>query len=86
MEAEGTGRRSARDMAALLPFVGIFLLVPPVILIFAKPVLIAGVPLIVVYLFGVWAAAILCAMVVAHHLAGEDRGGGAEPADEGRAR
>jgi hypothetical protein len=73
MKEEGQDRRSAKDAAAVLPFVLAFLLLPPIILIFAKPVLIAGVPLIVIYIFGVWAAAICAAMVLARRLAGEER-------------
>lgn len=44
----------ARQAAGVLPILGLFLLVPPVIGLFAAPVDVAGVPLIVVYLFAVW--------------------------------
>jgi hypothetical protein len=53
------------DAATLLPIAAAILLLPPFILVFSAPVLIAGVPLIVVYVFGVWAAIILCAWLLA---------------------
>ena len=53
-DAQGT-----RDAATLLPVAAAVLLLPPFILVFAAPVLVAGIPLIVVYVFGVWAAVIL---------------------------
>lgn len=67
-DPESNGRR-ARDAAGILPFVGIVLLFPPFVYIFAAPVLVAGVPLIVVYVFGVWAALILVAFLVSRMLA-----------------
>jgi hypothetical protein len=86
MDSPDTGRQGARDLASLLPFVAIFLLAPPIILIFAKPVLVAGMPLIAVYLFGVWAAVIVCAFLVARHLAREDRAASEGRAEEGGRR
>ena len=61
-EADAQG---ARDAATLLPFAAAVLLLPPFILVFAAPVLVAGVPLIVIYVFGVWAAVILGAWLFA---------------------
>ena len=40
--------------AVLLPCIGLFLVMPPVIGLFAVPRDVAGIPLIVLYLFGVW--------------------------------
>lgn len=57
--------RNIRDGAAILPVAAIFLLLPPTILVFSAPVLIAGIPLIVLYVYGVWACLILCALLVA---------------------
>lgn len=59
------GARSTRDAAALLPVAAAALLLPPFILVFAAPVHIAGIPLIVVYVFGVWAVVVLCAWLLA---------------------
>ena len=55
---------------------------PPIVLIFAKPVMVAGLPLIVVYLFGVWAAVIVYALLAAYNLAGEDKASDGERAEE----
>ena len=65
----GGEARGARDAASVLPFVVTVLFVPPIILIFAAPLSLAGVPLIVLYLFGVWALAIVAAFMLARKLA-----------------
>jgi hypothetical protein len=61
--------RGIRDAAALLPFLASVLLAPPIILIFAAPARIGEIPLIVLYIFGVWAAVILAALLLARKLA-----------------
>jgi hypothetical protein len=66
----------AKDAAVLLPFVVLLLLLPPVILVFAAPVMVAGIPLIVVYVYGVWALSVLVAFLVAQRL---DRKGSGLP-------
>jgi len=60
--------RAARDAAVLLPFVALVLLLPPVILVFSAPRVIAGIPLIVVYLYGVWAVSVFVAFLVARRI------------------
>ena len=82
-EPEGQG---ARDAATVLPFVAAVLLLPPVVLIFAAPVLFGGIPLIVVYIFGVWAAIILATYLTARRLSGTRaaRTGAAPPVEENR--
>ena len=60
-----TDAQSTRDAATLLPVAAAVLLLPPFILVFAAPVHVVGIPLIVVYVFGVWAAVVLCAWLVA---------------------
>ena len=62
----------ARDAARLLPALGVFLLMPPVITLFAVQADVGGVPLIVVYLFGVWLALIAAAALLARSLAPPD--------------
>jgi hypothetical protein len=57
-----------RDAAIVLPFLAVVLLVPPVILIFARPAAPWGLPLIVLYVFAVWAALILAAFLLARRL------------------
>jgi len=59
----------ARDAARLLPLIGLFLLLPPVIAPFAVPVDVAGVPLLVLYLFAVWLGLIVAAALLARALA-----------------
>ncbi len=69
--------RGARDAAALLPLVAALLLTPPLVLIFDAPAEIAGVPLTVLYVFGVWAAVIIASAMLARRL------GRLEPQAEG---
>lgn len=65
--------RRIRDVATVLPAAALALLLPPLILVFAVPVLLFGIPLIVVYLFGVWAVLIVIAMQVARRLERAER-------------
>lgn len=71
--------RNVRDAAAILPVAAIFLLLPPAILIFSAPVLIAGIPLIVLYVYGVWACLILIALLVALRVEDADGDGKNKP-------
>jgi hypothetical protein len=52
----------------VLPVFGLFLLMPPLISLFAAPAAFGGVPLIVLYLFAVWAGLIACAALLARRL------------------
>ena len=54
--------------AVLLPCLGLLLLMPPLIQLFAIDHDIGGVPLIVIYLFGVWIALVACAAWLARRL------------------
>jgi hypothetical protein len=54
----------AREAARLLPLVGLFLVLPPMIALFAVPVDVAGVPLLVVYFFAVWLGLVLAAALL----------------------
>ncbi|WP_265515704.1 hypothetical protein [Nitratireductor luteus] len=56
----------------MLPFIAIILLFPPIILIFSKPVALFGLPLIVVYLFAVWAVVIAAAFLLSLRLGKPD--------------
>lgn len=53
--------RKFRDAALVLPFAGAFLLMPPFIRTFVMDGDVAGIPVIIVYLFSVWFVLILCA-------------------------
>lgn len=65
MKGWAADNQRVRDTAALLPFAAAVLILPPFILLFAVPVTIAGIPLIVLYIFGVWALIIATAFAVA---------------------
>ena len=71
--------RRVQAAALLLPLVGLFLLVPPFITLFAGPVRVFGVPLIVVYLFTVWAALAVAAALLARRLPPTDTDPVADP-------
>ena len=59
----------AVDAAKVLPVIGVFLLMPPMITLFAVIADVGGIPLVVAYLFGVWLALIVCAALLARRLA-----------------
>ncbi len=68
-EAPRDAPRRARDLALIVPVLGILALLPPLIGLFARPETgVFGIPLIVVYLFGLWLALILGALFVASRL------------------
>ena len=77
-----------RDAALILPLLGAFLLLPPLPLVFMSPARLAGIPLIVLYIFGVWLVLILTALWLARRLQGRERGqsGAWPPADTMRGR
>lgn len=58
----------APDAAVALPLFGLFLLMPPIITLFAAGIDIEGIPLIAIYVFSVWAALIICAARLARRL------------------
>ncbi len=61
-----------RHLAAFLPLAGLFLLMPPALLVFGVGAVLAGIPLIVLYIFGIWAVLIAGAAVMARYLAPGD--------------
>ena len=65
---ERLSRQRLRSAAVVLPFVGAFLLLPPFLPLFTARVQVLGVPLIVVYIFGVWAALIVLAWALARRI------------------
>lgn len=68
----GRARRLG-DMAALLPAAFVLLILPPYIRVFDTDATLAGLPLLHVYVFGLWAAAILASGLLAGRLARVDR-------------
>lgn len=67
MKARQSDGQGFRDLAVFVPIATALLLTPPLIRIFATPAVLGGIPLIVVYIFAVWAVTILIAIVVARH-------------------
>lgn len=67
---ESPPRDAARlhDVAVLLPCVGLLLLMPPFIGLFSPRLTVLGIPVLVLYLFGVWALLIAAAAVLARRL------------------
>lgn len=73
----------ALEAAVLVSALGLFVLLPPFITLFAAPVTVFGVPLMVVYVFGVWALLVLAAALLARRLdAGSDRDGDTDDPSE----
>ena len=70
------------DAAVVLPLIGLFLLMPPAITLFVGPYDVAGVPLIVAYLFGVWAALVAGAALLARRIGRGDEHTGTLPEGE----
>ncbi|WP_332813041.1 hypothetical protein [Ramlibacter sp.] len=68
---ERLSRQRLRSAAVVLPFLGAFLLLPPFLPLFTARVQVLGMPLIVVYIFGVWAALIGLAWWLARRIGGE---------------
>ncbi len=66
-----TDKSRYRDLARLLPWLGLFLFTPPVLFLFRPALTIAGVPVLPVYLFGLWFALILASRFLTGHLVEE---------------
>jgi hypothetical protein len=81
MDRRDPERRATQDVAAILPFGLAVMVLPPVILVFATPVTVFGLPLILLYVFGIWALAILSAFLLARRLADPERPGSGGTAD-----
>jgi hypothetical protein len=56
------------DAAVLLPCVGLLLLMPPFIGLISPRLTLLGIPLLVFYVFGVWAVLIVLTAVLARRL------------------
>ena len=78
-------RRESRyaDRALVLTVATLILLTPPILSIFDVPVLILGVPLLHVYGFTVWLAAIVCGFLIAKRTTYDDTPGGGAPPPPG---
>lgn len=67
-------RRRRQDSATLLPLLGMFLLLSPIIWIFATSGTILGLPAVFVYVFGSWLGLIILARRLAHAIMRDDLG------------
>ena len=61
-------RQKARDASLAVTVFGALLLLPPILPFFDRSVTVGGVPLIVVYVFGVWLALIVLAWALSRRL------------------
>lgn len=75
-----------RNAAVLAPLLGLLLLLPPLIAPFTAPVRVFGIPLVVLYLFGLWAALIAGAWWLARRLGTPAHPGQSDGDDEGLAQ
>lgn len=57
-----------RDRALLLPAAGLLLTMPPLVIIFSRQTMVFGLPLLYLYLFGLWCLLILFGALLAHQL------------------
>lgn len=77
--------RKARDRAAVLTLVGTILFLPPALNLFRIDMTVAGVPLLAVCVFGVWAMLIAGTALLARQLhasdAADEHGTGADGLD-----
>ncbi|HLS68218.1 MAG TPA: hypothetical protein VK035_02670 [Kiloniellales bacterium] len=73
--------QGTRDAALVLPFAVAALLLPPIILVFATPALVSGIPVIVLYVYGVWGLAVLGAFLLARRLERQELALAKEEAD-----
>lgn len=75
------GDTRRRDAAFVLPAFGTLLLLPPFLNLFNRGLLVFGIPLEAVYLFGVWLALILGAFAMTRRR--PDTGEDPTPGDDG---
>jgi hypothetical protein len=69
-------RQKAKDALLVVSLIGLWLLMPPAITFFNRPDLIAGIPMIIVYIFGVWLALIVLTIVLSRRVRDDrDRAG-----------
>lgn len=82
-----TARAEGRlaDRALVLMVATLLLLTPPLLEIFDRPVLLLGIPLLHIYSYGVWLAAIVCGAWLAGRLNAtkDDTADDAEPLERG---
>jgi len=68
LATSATRKRKLRDGAMLLPVIGAFLLLSPLITVFASPATLFGIPSVFLYIFGVWLGLVVIARTMAQRL------------------
>ncbi len=68
LASDASRKRRLRDSALLLPVFGAFLLISPLVTVFSGVTTVFGLPLIFVYIFGVWLGLVLLARAMARRL------------------
>ena len=65
---KGRGDRRLRDIAVVLPIALLLTFLPPYVRIFDQNGLLGGVPLLLVYIFGIWSLVILASALLGRRL------------------
>jgi hypothetical protein len=65
-------RQRTRDAALILPILGAFLLISPTASVFNSTTTVLGLPVVVLYVFGVWLGLILGAIALARRLSSDE--------------
>ena len=68
LASDAARKRKLHDGALLLPVFGAFLLISPLITVFTGATTLFGLPLIFVYIYGVWLGLVLIARAMARRL------------------
>ncbi|MCB1486870.1 MAG: hypothetical protein KDJ88_05355 [Bauldia sp.] len=74
MTPASTPETRLADRAFVLPVLTLLLLTPPIITIFDVPVFLFGIPLLHIYCFGLWLAAIVAGGLLARRMANSGTG------------
>lgn len=61
-----------QSAAVVVPVLGLFLFMPPFVTLFAGPARAPGIPLIVAYIFGVWAVLLVATALLARRLGADE--------------
>lgn len=63
----------SKEAALVIPFFGLFLLLPPLLSLFDGASTILGIPVLYVYVFGVWFGLVIAGMWLARRLEAEEQ-------------
>ena len=61
-------KTGVKNASTLILCLGVVLLLPPITFIFDKPIVLFGVPLVVLYMFGIWFVLVLASYTISRHL------------------